>query len=132
MLLKCICEIGGAPVARAARGAGGDGLAETLQTDFQDHRFIATIPDRHKEEIREVTVTEKTKRGGSFTVDQVIAGLSFGFWLNLMGHSVAHILWNQSINAPFPNLPAGVTRDDIYRRLDQFRKFRTPRRRWLR
>jgi hypothetical protein len=91
---------------------------------FQDHRFITTIPDRHKDEIREVTASEKMKRGGSFTGDHVIAGLSFGFWLNLMGNSVAHILWKQSLYAPFPNLPAGVTRNDIYLRLDQFRKFR--------
>jgi hypothetical protein len=91
---------------------------------FQDYKFISTIPDRHKDEIRDTTISEKTKRGASFTVDHVVAGLSFGFWLNLMGHGVAHILWKQSINAPFPNLPAGVTRDAIYLKLEQFRKFR--------
>jgi hypothetical protein len=91
---------------------------------FQDHRLISTIPDRHKDEIRDVTISEKAKRASSFTADHVVAGLSFGFWLNLMGHSVAHILWKHNLNAPFPNLPAGVTRNDIYRRLDQFRKFR--------
>jgi hypothetical protein len=43
---------------------------------------------------------------------------------SIQGGNVTHILWKQSINAPFPNLPAGVTRTDIYTRLDQFRKFR--------
>jgi hypothetical protein len=91
---------------------------------FQDHRFISTIPDRHKDELRDVTLTEKTKRGASFTVDHVIAGLSFGYWLNLMGHSVAHILWKQSLYAPFPHLPKDTTRENVYLRLEQFRRFR--------
>jgi hypothetical protein len=80
---------------------------------FQDDKFVSTIPDRHKDEIRNTTISEKTKRGASCAADHVIAALSFGFWLSLMGHSVAHILWKQSINAPFPNLPAGATRGDI-------------------
>src|SRR5262249_16751800 len=47
--------------------------------------FEHAIPDRHKAELAKVVSEQQAKRGPLFTSNHVVAGLTFGFWLYLMG-----------------------------------------------
>jgi hypothetical protein len=91
---------------------------------FDAGRFTNVIPDRHKQEVAKVVSDERARRGTVFTPDHVVAGLSFGFWQNLMGNRLEFTLWRDGIRPAFPNLPQGFSREEVYRRLERLRKFR--------
>ncbi|RXH05961.1 hypothetical protein [Bradyrhizobium vignae] len=91
---------------------------------FDQPRFTGIIPDRHKDEIAKVVADERQKRGRSFMPDHVVAGMSFGFWQNLLGSRLEFVLWRGGIQAAFPHLPNGFGRNEVYRRLERLRKFR--------
>src|SRR4051794_21156021 len=86
---------------------------------FEARRLTNIIPDRHKTEIAKVTLDEMDRRGTSFTADHVVAGLSFGFWQNLMGSRLEFTLWRDGIRSAFPHLPNGFSREEVYKRLER-------------
>jgi hypothetical protein len=90
----------------------------------QNPKFVNVIPNRHKETLRETIANEASKRGHSLTIDHVVAGLPFGFWQNMMGSALSHVLWKYGVGGPFPHLPSGLKRTDVYERLERPRKFR--------
>lgn len=75
---------------------------------FDQAKFTGAIPDRHKSEITKVAADERQKRGRAFTPDHVVAGMSFGFWQNLLGRRLKFVLWRDGIGAAFPHLPKGL------------------------
>jgi len=89
------------------------------ETDFTD-----IIPDRHKKELSGLVSAERARLGTAFTPNDVVAGLTFGFWLNLMSRALEHVLWRPGVRSAFPHLPVGFDRELVYRRLEQLRKFR--------
>jgi hypothetical protein len=91
---------------------------------FEQPKFTNIIPDRHKSEMAKTVSDERKKRGLSFTPDHVVAGMSFGFWLNLMSQSLENFIWPNGIKGAFPRLPHGFGRDEVYKRLERLRKFR--------
>jgi len=106
-----------------------NGIHQRLQQVFGpnwhvNQKFTSIIPDRHKGDLTNVVASERAKRGAGFTVDHVIAGLPFGFWQNLMGKGVAHVLWKYNVNAVFPKAPLGTKREVVFDKLEQLRKFR--------
>lgn len=106
-----------------------NGINRRLQTVFQqnwpsEQRLKAILPNRHKDELAEVIGSEKAKRGAGLTVDHIVAGLSFGFWLHLMTTGPRHVLWKYGYKEAFPQIPSTISREDLYDRLDKFRRFR--------
>ena len=92
---------------------------------FADSRFIDILPDRHKNEVRYNVTAERAKRQAAFTVDHVVAGMSFGFWHSLLGASHAFVIWkDDSIHLSFPHLPRTLNRDFLYKRVERLRSFR--------
>lgn len=91
---------------------------------FQEVRFTGIIPNRHKDELANTVAEERAKRGSGFAVDHVVAGMSFGFWQNLMGRALSHNLWRTGIRSGFPYAPAATKREDVYQNMDRMRNFR--------
>lgn len=59
----------------------------------------------------------------------VMAGLDFGFWTNLFSRNYEDtgsgtLLWPNLLPHVFPNLPSGLTRQDVENRLNIIREFR--------
>lgn len=46
---------------------------------------------------------------------QIVAGLSFGFWVGLLSPSFNPALWSSELRTAFPNLPAGETRGTLFK-----------------
>jgi hypothetical protein len=89
-----------------------------------DSRFISNLNQRSKDELANVQSDERAKRGAALTIDHIVGGLSFGFWLSILGRSFEHILWRYTLTTAFPKIPRRETRPDLVKKLDQFRRFR--------
>jgi hypothetical protein len=86
--------------------------------------FVSILPDRMRDELTKLVADEKRQRRHRFTLDHVVAGLSFGFWLNLMTQAYAKHLWAIGLRWSYPNLPKEIDQQALYNRLDQLRRFR--------
>jgi hypothetical protein len=86
--------------------------------------FISAITHKAKGELNDVVVRERGKRGAGFTIDHVIAGLSFGFWTNLLTKSFENNFWAQGMLQTFPHAPKTMKRGDISAKAEGIRKWR--------
>jgi hypothetical protein len=87
-------------------------------------RFTCNLTVRLKEELDSIIRKERATRGAAFTIDHIVAGLSFGFWVHLLTRSFDHLLWKSGIFPVFPNAPKGTTRIYTHEKVEQFRKWR--------
>ena len=107
-----------------------NGIHRRLSTLYGDNWFAVTrftdiLPDRHKDEIASTVQTQRERRRATFAVDHVVAGLSFGFWQNLLGRNHAFVIWKKdAIYESFPHLPRTLGRDTLYKRVERLRQFR--------
>jgi hypothetical protein len=109
----------------AIRNSVSNGLAKNFgPTWFQEKSLTTAISARSSNEIADTVSFEKAKRGASFSVDHVVAGLSFGFWLSLLNAPMTNRLWSGSIRPIFPHLPATLHQPDVHKRLEKMRLFR--------
>lgn len=109
----------------ALRNSVHKGLQSNYGTDWFSTRSLTTaLPKRSQEEIVDVVSFESGKRGAAFTIDHVVAGLSFGFWLSLLNGPMTNRVWAGNIRPVFPNLPATLHQPDVHRRLEKLRLFR--------
>lgn len=86
--------------------------------------FLVTLPDRLRRELDDVIRSERAAYGATMTVDHIVSGMSFGFWLHLLTKNYEGVLWPAHFAEFFPNKPAAVTRVDLYKKLDRLRTFR--------
>lgn len=104
-------------------------LSRALQTRygpkwFQAGPLICILPDRLKEELKNVLREEQMRRGACFCPDHVVAGLRFGFWVHLLTKHFDHILWKEGFSVSFAYAPKSISRADLHSRTDQLRNFR--------
>lgn len=86
--------------------------------------FIEQIPDRYKSEVRRVVNDERAAKRAGFTVDHVVAGLTFGFWVHLLTARYDDLLWQGGVKRSFPHVAKGTTREQVYLKVDRLRAFR--------
>ena len=91
---------------------------------YSNHKFIDVLPDRHKEELRRKVHEEQIGRAAAFTGNHVVAGLTFGFWVQLLAKPFEHLLWRRGMTVTFPHIPAAIGRQIAYQRIDDLRVFR--------
>jgi len=109
----------------AARNAIHKPVERRFRADwYVSAGFEAILPPKLKDELKKVVSDERRGRGSQFTVNHVVAGLSFGFWLNLLTSSYDKHLWANGLRGSFPRLPRSVDRQQLHERLDQLRRFR--------
>jgi hypothetical protein len=64
------------------------------------------------------------RRRAQLVTGQVVAGLSFGFWVSMLDPRFNPEVWSKSLSIAFPNLPERNTRQDaqtLIRRIADFR-----------
>jgi hypothetical protein len=84
----------------AARNSISTALSDTYGNHwYDDSRLIGILPDRHKNELAAVTAKKKSDRGSAFSKDDVIAGMTFGFWVHLMKNNYAFMMKQKGIRS---------------------------------
>ncbi|MDT0300516.1 hypothetical protein [Streptomonospora wellingtoniae] len=67
------------------------------------------------------SVRQRLREDGKESRDQIVAGLTFGYWSGLLGAEYAD-LWRECLHRAFPNAPG--RRRKVYEALDGIRAFR--------
>ena len=94
---------------------GANWWSSTAFLSLADGRQIAAI-DEAKARIG--------KRGQAVVTGQIVAGLSFGFWVSMLDARYNPSVWSHALATGFPDLPAGKSRDDLQKVSRQIAKFR--------
>jgi hypothetical protein len=107
------------------RNAVARRLADSFgQGWYSSAAFIKSLQARHAEDLRALVRLEQNSRGKDFSVDHVIAGLKFGFWVQLLSKQYDKWLRARDIQLTFPNISSAHDRSYIHTRVDQLRVFR--------
>ena len=91
---------------------------------FDNGGFMEQVVDKYAAEVGRVVRAQRALRRGAFTVDDVVAEMTFGFWVHLLTSRYDDFLWQGGVFRSFPKVPAGMTREDVYLRVDRLRNFR--------
>lgn len=85
--------------------------------------FLNTI---NPEGLRDLDLVQSRLRARHLSVvpSQIVAGLSFGFWVNLLRARFAPALWRADFRVVFPNLPEREGRETVHKMSQDILRFR--------
>lgn len=82
---------------------------------WRNKAFLELADDERRGDL-EVVFRRIRNRDLLLETGQVVAGLSFGFWVALLQPRYNPDIWSSQIRPAFPNLPAGKTRHALAKR----------------
>ena len=106
------------------RNRVSDGLAEVYGVDWwQEEAFLVEAGEKRKRDIS-VVVSRLRSKDIPAETGQLVAGLSFGFWVAML-HSRHNIkIWSSELRGAFPHLPSDIDRKRLHRRSMSIADFR--------
>jgi len=81
---------------------------------WKEPSFLQVI-DRERTIDLEMVKRRIKKRGLSLVTGQIVAGLSFGFWVGMLQRRYNPDIWGAHLRTSFPNLPRTENRDSLSR-----------------
>jgi hypothetical protein len=90
---------------------------------WKDPAFLALVEKRQSDAIDEVK-TRISKRGQPVVTGQIVAGMSFRFWVTMLDARYNPSVWSHALAAGFPHLPAKTTRGDLQKAARHIANFR--------
>lgn len=98
-------------------------VAEFGSDWWRDSNFLRLI-DRSR--LADITTTQKRIANQQIAIDtnQMVAGLSFGFWVGMMHRRYNPKIWSRHLNIAFPDLPPGATRQMLFDACGSVARFR--------
>lgn len=90
---------------------------------WRSGEFLAVADEKAKGSLREA---EKriTNKKYPIVVGQVVATLSFGFWVAILKGRYNRDIWSSCLRDAFPHLPEKLTRDDVHQHMHALAEFR--------
>ncbi len=79
---------------------------------WQNDAFHVRI-DRERKTDLDTAKRRLQKKGIPLSNGQIVATLSFGFWVGMLGPGFNVHIWSHELRSAFPNLPTEKTRDDL-------------------
>lgn len=98
-------------------------MAEFGSDWWKERRFLAVIDRERHRDLRTVR-SRIAHRGLTLETDQVVAGLSFGFWVGMLQPKYNPTVWGAHLRAVFPALPSSESRDTLFRLASSVANFR--------
>lgn len=104
-------------------------ISATLERRFTRNWHLGrSVPglltEKYQGHLADVVKRETTRKGADLTVDHIISGLSFGFWVNLMTSRYDKQLWQQGVRRSFTHAPNDLTLVKAHEKVNQLRQFR--------
>lgn len=88
-----------------------------------DPAFLALASPYQQKEIKS-SQDRISKTGRSVSTGQIVAGLSFGFWVSMLDGDLNPRIWSRHLRAAFPHLPSGYTRAKVQQHMRKIADFR--------
>ncbi len=92
-------------------------------TWWQNPIFVDTVEEFQTKAIEQVKKRIR-KRGQPVETGQIVAGLSFGFWVAMLDARYNQAIWSGHLGTGFPDLPVAKTREDLQRVARRIADFR--------
>jgi hypothetical protein len=90
---------------------------------WKDANFLA-VADRKQISSLDEVKQRITRRNGPMVTGQIVAGLSFGFWVSSLDRRFNPTVWSAHLRRGFPHLPHGVKRGDLQTAVRSIADFR--------
>lgn len=87
-------------------------IAEFGPDWWKEERFLR-LADRERKQDIEAATRRIKNRGTPLCTAQIVATLSFGFWVGMLQARYNPELWTKHLRSSFPNLPIDKTRYDL-------------------
>ena len=106
------------------RNRVSDGLANVFGAEWwREEKFRRIAEPRRLDDIANV-IQRVSRRKKDLETGQIVAGLSFGFWVSLLAPRYNPPIWGGQLRVAFPHLPSGVSRKDLQGRVRQIADLR--------
>ncbi len=91
---------------------------------YSNSAIVDQLTAKYKSELQKKVEERKRAKGKAFTVDHVVAGMTFGFWVNLLTSRYENLLWQQGMKRSFHCISDEMSRETVYKKVNQLRVFR--------
>lgn len=106
------------------RNRVSDGLAAHFGANWwQDARFLA-LAERKRHDDIDLVKRRLISKGKAVETGQIIAGLSFGFWVAMLDGRYHPGLWSRRLVEAFPHMPRSINRRVVHREVREIAEFR--------
>lgn len=106
------------------RNRVSNGIAFAFGADWWREPAFAAIIEAEQRDAIATTLRRLASRGKKAETGQVIANLSFGFWVAMLHSRYGPSIWSSHLRAAFPNLPPAVERHLIHKEARDVADFR--------
>lgn len=98
----------------ALRNSINHALVAEFGSEWWKAQKFEKVADRERNQDIEVVCRRITQRQLPLVTGQVVAGLSFGFWVGMLQPKYNPPIWGAHLRTSFPSLPSGTTRNQIF------------------
>jgi hypothetical protein len=98
-------------------------MAEFGHNWWGEPRFLALIDPERRQDINQVS-HRLTRRGLTAETGQMVASLSFGFWVGILRPQYNPTIWGKHLRRSFPSLPLSKGRHDLFQQGGKIARFR--------
>ncbi|MGJ0394185.1 MAG: hypothetical protein ACR650_15805 [Methylocystis sp.] len=96
------------------RNSVNNALAAAFGPDWWSAPTFLRELDRERKADLDLAIRRINNRGIALITDQVVAGLSLGFWVGMLQPRYNPPIWSSKLRSSFPNLPPTETRDSLF------------------
>ena len=89
-----------------------------------DGRFTSCLSGNMRGALEDAIISQRVAVGINYTINDVVAALSLGFWEHLLTKNFYHLLWKGGIHSAFPNAPTTCSLKTLQEKILQFRRWR--------
>lgn len=106
------------------RNRVSDGLSAAFGPDWwQDAGYLALADAKRQADLSQA-IQRLNRKGKALSTGQLIASLSFGFWIGMLHKRYNPTIWSKHLATAFPSLPAGVNRIRLHSEASEIAELR--------
>ncbi|MEM9426225.1 MAG: hypothetical protein AAGA06_05940 [Pseudomonadota bacterium] len=106
------------------RNRVNDGLVHVFGAEWWQQQDFVDVAEGTRLDDVQLVLRRLDSKGKERSTGQVVAGLSFGFWVAMLHRRYNPEIWSHCLRSAFPKMPAGITRDVLHTDVREIAEFR--------
>jgi hypothetical protein len=99
-------------------------LSEEFGLNWWKNPKFSNIIDREREHDLSTVKARIIRKKLNLETGQIVAGLSFGFWVGMLQPKYNPMIWSKQLRTSFPKLPATESRQSLFKYCGKIANFR--------